>query len=330
MWDFKLLKATQTLEKTMTYMIYRLAMYLLLSLVLLFGIVAGTGSGLILDSMGSSSQFLVRAGGILGLLIFSLILYWFRGPWFFSMRAPHIGLLNEAAEDALKQQGWAQVEYARELITRRFGNSAELFTLDRRIRAVLAHLFLKLNPIGQKLAGIERTPFSAVLFNIIEIPATYVHEVVISYCLKAQNRSASAAALTALNLYGRNFNRLFKNAVVLLLLKYAIVLIIYLAMLSPVDWIDDIFPVDFGNWRYIFAALLTWPIKSALFDPITIAAMITLFHELSQGQDEDPELHAKLAEDCPEFASLIRQSDFLESQSEAAEESENKAQNPLT
>ncbi|MGH8548969.1 MAG: hypothetical protein ACRERU_10290 [Methylococcales bacterium] len=311
MWDFKLLKATQTLEKTMAYMIYRLAMYLLLSLALVFGILAGIGTGLILDSFTSSGVF-SGIGGTAGLAMTILILYWFRGTWFYFIKAPHIVLLNEAIGEAFVQQGLAQVAHARSRVGERFCSSTHLYTLDNRIKAVLTYLFRRCTGAGKWLVRLEDTLFSRLIGRVLEVPITYVHEVIIAECLKDLTRSASAVATTALALYAQNFDRLFKNASVLLALKYLAALVIFILMLAPIGWIDEIIPVEFGNWTYVFALLFTWPIKSALFDPIALAALMGVFADLVRGQSIAPDWEAKLASDSPEFASIKRQAEFLD------------------
>ena len=53
-WDFKLLNATQTLEKTMAYVMYRLVMYLILSLFLVIAMLLGSGTGLMMGSMAAA------------------------------------------------------------------------------------------------------------------------------------------------------------------------------------------------------------------------------------------------------------------------------------
>lgn len=321
MWDFKLLKATQTLEKTMPYMIYRLAMYLLLSLVLIFGIVAGTGSGLILDSFSAGpgstgSRFFTGAGGIAGFLIFALVIYGFRGTWFYSIRAPHVALLNEALGEAVIQQGRTQIADVRNRVSKRFSDSTHLYTLVTRIKAVLGYLFRRGTGIGQRLAGLGDSLFARVFARMAETLASYVHETILAVCLKDLNRSASAVAAATLTLYAQNFDRLFKNGLALLALKYFAALVIFLLMLTPVGWLDQIVPVDFGVWHYVLALLLTWPIKSALFDPIVLAAMLGVFQDLTRGQSADPEWEARLAGESPEFASIKKQAEFLDGSSE--------------
>ncbi len=315
MWDFKLLKATQTLEKTMAYMIYRLAMYFVLSLVLIFAILAGTGSGLILDSLFSLSGFFVGVGGIAGFAIFAILFYWFRGSWFFSIRAPHVALLNESLRDAITEQGWSQVAHARSLVRERFSTAAELLVLDKRIKATLACLFRRDSAIAQRLSALDNTIFSKLLSRIAETPATYIHEIIIGYCLHDSSRSASAAAISGLTLFAQNFRRLFHNAISLLAIKYLVTLVIFFLMLSPVRWVDQIIPVEFGYWTFVFAALLTWPVKSALFDPIVVAAMMHVFASVTSGQRIESDWETVLVDHSPEFAGLKKQAEFLETAS---------------
>ncbi|MGH8499260.1 MAG: hypothetical protein ACRERV_10705, partial [Methylococcales bacterium] len=290
MWDFKLLNATQTLEKTMAYVIYRLAMYLVLSLTLIFGILAGTGTGLILDSLFTTSGLFVGAGGFIGFAIFAFVLYWFRANWFYSIKAPHIALLNEPGI----HQGWVRVVHARSLVRERFPTAAELYILDKRIQVVLAYLFRQNTEVGQRLSKLGDTIFSRLITRVSEIPATSVHETIIAECLKNASLSASGVATGALALYAQNFKPLFKNAGILLGLNVIASLGVVLLMLTPIGWIDEIIPVEFGIWTYVFALLLTWPIKSALFDPIVLAAMMSVFADLTRGQNIDPEWEVNL------------------------------------
>ncbi|MCI0666655.1 MAG: hypothetical protein L0Y43_01210 [Methylococcaceae bacterium] len=300
----------------MAYMIYRLAMYLVLSLVLVFAILAGTGTGLILDSFATNSSFFSGIGGIAGFAIFGFVFYWFRDTWLYSMKAPHVALLNEAIEERIVQQGRAQVAHAQNRVSERFSSAANLYTLDKRTKAVLAHLFRRCNAIGQRLSGLGDTIFSRLIARIAETSASYVHETILAECLKDTTRSASSVATAALVLYAQNFDRLFKNALALLALKYFAATVIYLLMLAPVGWIDEIIPVELGGWAYVLALLLTWPIKSALFDPIALAAMLGVFQDLTRGQSPDSDWEVRLASESPEFASIKKQAEFLEATSD--------------
>ena len=91
MWDFKFLSATQTLEKTMAYVMYRLVMYLVLSLFLVMAMLLGSGTGLMMGSMaaGADPTTLATQGGgggevsgVIGFAVFAFLLYLFRGTWF--------------------------------------------------------------------------------------------------------------------------------------------------------------------------------------------------------------------------------------------------------
>lgn len=314
MWDFKLLNSIQTFEKTMSFMIYRLAMYCVLSLVLLFGILAGTGSGLILDSLFTTSNFFVGFGGFTGFAVVAVVLYWFRSNWFFSIKAPHIALLDES----IGPQDRARVAYARSRVSERFSTAAELHKLDKRIRAVLAYLFRQCTGVGQRLAKLDDTIFARLISRIAAIPATYDHETILAECLKESASSASGVATRALALYAQNFNRLFKNAGILLGMNVIASLVIFMLMLTPVGWIDEIIPVEFGYWRYVFALLLTWPIKSALFDPIVLAAMLGVYADLTRGQNFEPDRDVDLSKNSPEYASLKKQAEFLDGVSKKA------------
>lgn len=315
MWDFKLLDATRAVEKTMAYMIYRLAMYLVLSLILVFAILAGAGTGLILDSLFRTSGFFGGIGGVVGFVVFAFILYWFRGNWFYSMKAPHLVLLNESMNEAVVQHGWAQVGHARSQVRERFSTAAELHTLDKRVKAVLADLFGHCTGLGKRVSGYGDTPFSRSIGRIMEAPAMYTHEVIIAHCLKDGTCSASAAAVRALVLYAQNFNRLFKNALALLVLKYSGAFCIFLLMLAPVGWIDEFLPVDFGNWIYVFALLLTWPLKSALFDPIVLVAMVGVFADSASEQNAKMDWESKLVAQSAAFAKIKKQAEFVDGSS---------------
>ncbi|MGH8552982.1 MAG: hypothetical protein ACRERS_06770, partial [Methylococcales bacterium] len=291
-----------------SYVIYRLAMYVLLSLALIFGIVAGTGTGLFLDSMFATPGMFVRIGGFAGFTIVAVVLYGFRANWLFSIKAPHVALLNESGI----QPGWARVVEARKLVRKRFSTSAELHTLDKRIQAVLAFLFKQNTGLGQRIAKLDTTMFSRLVSVIAEIPATYVHEIILSECLKDATRSASGAAVGALSLYAQNFQRLFNNQSILFSLKGVAWLVIFVLMLTPVGWVDEIIPAEFGIWSYVFALLLSWPIKSSLFDPIGVAAMLGVFSDLTRAQTIDPQWERKLTEQSAQFASLKKRAEFLD------------------
>ena len=329
MWDFKLLNATQTLEKTMAYVMYRLVMYLVLSLFLVIAMLLGSGTGLMMGSMAAGAEPITLAtqgggegevSGVIGFAVFALLLYLFRGTWFHAIKVPHIVLLQKSETLA----GWVQIGYAKSRAKERFPNAGELSTLDTRIRGSLAYLGGQTTGFGRWFSRLGDGTAARVVTGISAGLMTLTHEVIVARCLKDASRSASAVAAESLVYYGQNFEKLFRNSLVLLVVKYAVALALFVLILAPVGWLDEALPVNFGNWTYVFALLLTWPIKSAVIDPIGLVAMINLYSDLTEGQSPDAQWEEKLGTECDDFSRIKKQAEYADKKSNGGSNPDSK------
>ncbi len=295
MFEFKLLQATQIVEKTMAYTIYRLSLYLALSLGFVFATILGTGTQLMVGSFSRTPDSVGAVGGIVGFMLFGIVLYLFRGHWLYAVKAPHIVLLNDSMDESIVQQGWGQVRNAKQRVRNQYPNAAVMHRLNESIKDVLTDLFDSQTNIGKALPDFGDLPFSKLLNRVCSLPVTYTSEVIFASCFKKSSDLGASTVASSLLLYAQNFSALWRSAWVLFILNNVGWLCIFLLVQTPIAWLAEFLPVTLGGWETIFSLVLAWPIKAALFEPIGICAMMALFNQLTHNQTVDSAWEEKLA-----------------------------------
>lgn len=309
MFDFRILRATQVVEKTMAYTIYRLALYLGLSFGFVVATIAGVGMGLMVGAFFRESVFFISVTAIAGFAAFGAVLYFSRGSWLYRVKAPHLVIINESMDERVVQHGWSQVVYARQLVNSRFEGASDLRCLYEAIQGFLLDLVETRTERGSKLLqGLARLP-GFVRERLVLFPLCGIAEVILSCCFRHRDQSVSVAVGDAMAVCARNFRVLLRNVLALFALNILASLAVYMLVLAPVGWLEELLPVAIGGWKYVLALLLVWPVKAAVFDPVVSAAMIDLFERVADSQPVDTPFRSGLAGDSEIFAQLLAEAD---------------------
>ena len=309
MLDIKILSATQTMERTLAFTLYRLFLCFAVSFAFVIATVMGSGIAMMMGSAVDKMAVWGASGASIGFVICGVIVYLARGVWLYRVKARHIALLVGAVEEKMLPQGWAQIEYGRQQVGQRFNLPRDLVGLDRQIRQILIYLLRTCTRLGGQIPNISTEYIARYVYGAISAPLTYTGEVILARCFSGDFKTPWTEARNAVVYYAQNFGLLWHNALLLFGLTYAGFFSVCWLMLVPLEWLEGIMPIPIGNWKYVFALVFAWPIKAAIFDPIVIAGLISFFFEKIDGTIPNSDWVDRLNNCSEEFANIQRKAE---------------------
>ncbi|QJD28837.1 hypothetical protein [Methylococcus geothermalis] len=299
MWDFSLLSATRTLEKSMAFVLHRWLIYLGVGLAYIFGAIIGAGTTIGIGSLSSNPTAFAAAGAWVGMGIVGWVLYKFRNAFLTGVQARNAALLGA---EALKQpipKGKGQIEFARSRVAERFPAPQELNSVLAAMRAVLF-----------ALPGWRETPPQTQpqrwLLQAKGMLASTETLTLLGYHFAHPANDLRQSAREGLLILAAHFPKILRNRLYLFAFGWLGCLVTFPVMLVAVRSILAGLPLDPGIWPYVFAFLLAWTIKSAFLDAIALAAMLDFFLKLP-APENGAELADVLARDFPAFADICAQ-----------------------
>ncbi|GEM_PF-255718 len=309
MLDIKILTATQTMERTLGFTFYRLFLCFAVSFSFVLATLMGSGIAMMMGSAVDKMAVWGASGASIGFVVCGVIVYLARGIWLYKVKARHIALLVDAVAEKVLPQGWAQIEYGRQQVGKRFNLSRDLVGLDRQIRQVQIYLLRTCTKLGVQIPDIPNGFVAKSIYGVIAVPLTYTDEVILAQCFRGDSNTPWVEARNGVVYYAQNFGLIWRNALLLFVLTYAGLFCVYLLMLVPVEWVEGILPIPIGNWKYVFALVFAWPIKAAIFDPIVIAGLILLFFEKIDGTIPNSDWVNRLNNSSDEFKEIQRRAE---------------------
>ena len=303
MWNFNLLSATRTVEATMPFMLYRLAVCLGVAFAALFAALIGAGTFIAFASFSAKPGGAANVGALMGLGGLAFFLYRYRSSLFFNLQAGHLALLAELAWGEKLPHGKQLVELAKQKATQRFPNAADFFEVDVSVSAVLRGLPVKHCPY---LGQVSNPNVADILGKLTGWLAQTGDQALLCLSFVAKETNPWESARTGLVLHVRHFDMLTRNRMYLLAFEYLGLLAAFIAMLYPANSIASMLPVDVGAWRYGFALLFAWSLKVAFLEPIATTALADLYFDLAkhEGGASDEEVRT-LASDSPAFSKIV-------------------------
>jgi hypothetical protein len=297
MWNFNLLAATRTVEATMPFMLYRLAVCLGVAFASLFAALIGAGTFIAFASFSAKQGGIASFGAITGLGVLAFFLYRYRVSLFFNMLAGHLALLAELARGEKLPQGKPLIDLAKQKASQRFPQVADFNEISQAVRQVLHALPAKQCPY---LGQIANKNVAVVLQELAGRLAQTADQALISLCFAAEDANPWQMVRAGLVLQLRHFDLLMKNRMSLLAFEYLGLLIAYVAMLYPVDSAVSMLPVEVGFWRYVFALIFAWSLKSAFLEPIATTALAEIYFNLAKQDGGVSEAEVRALESCSE------------------------------
>ena len=279
MWKFNLLAATRTVEATMPFMLYRLAVCLGVAFACLIAALAGAGTFIAFASFSAKPGSIANFGALAGISVLAFFLYRYRASLFFNIKAGHLALLAELTWGKKLPQGKQLIEQAKQLASQRFPNAADFFEIDEAVQQVLYVMPAKHCPyIGQQ----TNKNLAKLLGALAGWFAQTGSQGLLALSFVAKETNPWESARSGLVLHLRHFDLLSRSRLYLLAFEFLGLLIAYVAMLYPVDSAVSLLPVDVGVWRYGFALIFAWSLKVAFLEPIATTALAELYFNLAK------------------------------------------------
>lgn len=288
--NLNLLSATRTVEATMPFILYRLAVCLGVALASLFAALAGAGTFIAFASFSAKRGAVGDLGAALSLGALAFLLYRFRAGLFFNIQAGHLALLSELASGARLPAGKAQIDLAKQKASQHFPSPSGFQEIRLAVRQVLGQLPKTHCPLLDRL---QNRPLSEALAKAAGWMAQTADLALLSNAFLQQGNPWQSARSGLLK-HVRHFDLLSKSRMALLGFEYAGLFFAYLAVLYPIDSAASSLPVDVGLWRYLFAFIFAWSLKAAFFEPIATTALASLYFDLEKDggaaveTDEEP------------------------------------------
>lgn len=291
MWDFNLLAATRSIEASMPFLLYRLMVYLAVSLGYLFSALAGAGTAIAFASFSANPAASAGLGAVIGFTAYGVLLYKLRADLFFNVKAGHLALLADQVKGVKLPEGKAQIEYAKQGALQRFGSPAVFFAVTRSTRQVITALPRKYWPLFR---GITNEAIAKSLAYLTGCLASTSTQAILALHLLHNDDNPWRSAQNGLILQSRHFPWLLKNRLYLLLFECLGLLAAFALILVPVNNVAAALPVSVGVWRFVFALVFAWSLKATFFEPIAAAAMTRLYSEVME--KEAPATTAEMEE----------------------------------
>jgi hypothetical protein len=304
MWDFSIGRTLGLLALTYPFILLRMAVYFGITFAYIVatggGAAIGYGIGHVSDDPASFSVW----GGVIGFGLVSIGLYWVREYLLYILKAGHIAVMVELMQGKSLPEGQGQISHARQVVAARFGEANVLFVLDQLIKGVIGAIAGLVGGVAMLLPIPGLDAVARFVNTIIRISLTYVDEIILGYNIRTGAPNPWETSRQALVLYAQNGKRMIKNAIWLTLMLYALAFAIFLAMLAPMAALFYIMPGHIAGWSFVAAIVFAWAFKAAVLEPFAIAALMTVYFDVVEGQVPNPEWDRKLSEVSGKFREL--------------------------
>ncbi|MEI2686177.1 MAG: hypothetical protein V9G14_07795 [Cypionkella sp.] len=294
------------MRRTAPFVMFRAIVYFSITAALVAATGTGAGVGWGVGAFGdedfrASSIFY---GGVLGFGVTAGIIFFLRDYILYIVKAGHIAVMVELMQGGTIPGGRGQIEYAREIVTARFGQASALFALDRLIKGVIAAVtglvqgLLTILPIP----GVEQA--MGALRAYLRLAVGLVDEVILAHAIKTKSDNPWASAREALVLYAQNAKPMLMNAAWLTLIVWGLSFVVFLVMLAPAAAVVYLIPGSWSAGGFVFAIIFAWAVKAALIEPFAIACLLQVYFKVTEGQVANPEWEAKLTSASDKFKAL--------------------------
>lgn len=271
MWDYNLLSALQSVEKTMGYVLHRWLMFLAVAAGFLFATLAGAGTAIGIGSLSNNALTFGHFGAFAAFAAFSFLAYKLRRTLFLSVRLPHLFLLQRIRHDASLPEGRAQVEFARQAITGQFANRGTFWDVREAGRAVLSD-WTRHRSSDAPSTG-RWAPITAKILPLLSAANV---DLVLARLFDNPGAKPWQTAREGLLLLAANSDRLLKSRLGLIVFEAIGWLLAYLLLLLAFQKIAAALPFPTGYWPHVFAFLFGWNIKASFLEPTVQAALLQI------------------------------------------------------
>ncbi|MEC9247086.1 MAG: hypothetical protein VYB05_20180 [Pseudomonadota bacterium] len=307
MWDFDIGRTLAIMGRTWPFIVLRMLVYFGITTAYIFA--TGTGAGIgygvghISSDPGGPGTFALW-GGIVGFGLVSAIVYWIREYILYIVKAGHIAVMVHLIDGRDVPDGKNQITYARQEVTARFAEANVLFVLDQLVKGVIRVLTGLLGGIAGFLPIPGLDALMRFVNTVIRIALTYVDEIILGYNIRIGSSTPFETARQGVVLYAQNGRTMLKNAVWLALFMWLLTFVVFLVMLAPAGAILYAMPGQLAGWAFVLAIVFAWAVKAALIEPFAIAALMSVYFKVIEGQTPNREWDERLSSASRQFREL--------------------------
>ncbi len=307
MWDFELGKTFGLMAKTYPFILFRMIVFFGITLAYIIatgsGGAIGYGVGNISSDPDAQGTFAVW-GAVVGFGLVSVVVYWIREYILYIVKAGHIAVMVHLLEGREVPGGQGQIEYAKRVVKERFTEVNVLFALDQLVKAVIRTITGLFGGIAAFIPIPGLNGLVSFINSVIRMTLTYVDEIILGYNIKTESQNPWESAQTGIVLYAQNGKTMMKNAIWLSIFMWIISILVFLFMLAPAAGLLYYYPGQLGGWAFVLALVFAWAFKAALLEPFAIAALMTVYFKVIEGQEPDPVWMQRLNETSAKFRDL--------------------------
>ena len=304
MWDFSISKTIGIMAKTMPFILLRMAIYFGITVAYILATGAGAGIGFGVGQISEDPGSFTAWGGIVGFGIVSGVIYWLREYILYMVKAGHIAVMVKLIDNEPMPDGQSQVSYAQAEVKERFGQANVLFGLDQIIKGIIKVVTRLFGGIAFILPIPGVSTIVGFINTIVRMSLTYVDEIILGYSMRKGATDPWVSSREGIVLYAQNGKHMIKNAIWLSVFVWIFSILIFVIMLAPAGAIAFMMPGSVGGFGIVLAIILAWAFKAAIIEPFAIAALMSVYFKVIEGQRPNPEWDAKLASASDKFRDL--------------------------
>ena len=307
MWDFSISGTLGLMARTFPFILFRMLVFFGITIAYIAatgtGGAIGYGVGNISTDPDANTTFAFW-GAVGGFGVVSVAVYWIREYLLYVLKAGHIAVMVHLIEGREVPGGQGQIAYAKQVVTERFAETNVLFAMDQLIKGVIGALTGLLGGITAFIPIPGLSGLVSFINSIIRMSLTYVDEIILGYNIKTQSQNPWETAQRGIVLYAQNGRTILKNAVWLSLIMWAISILVFLLMLAPAAGLLYYYPGQMGGWAFVIAIVFAWAFKAALLEPFAIAALMSVYFKVIEGQEPDEVWMQRLSDASSKFRDM--------------------------
>ncbi len=297
-------KSFGILMQTSPYLIARAIAYLVFGLINLVWLGLMIGLLVLLANTGGIIVFIILVIGIGGVIgLFKLA----ERAVFYAIKAGHVAVITELVTKGSLPPGVNQVQYGKDVVTKKFGTMAAFAVADALIegavRQVLGWLTMAANLLGF-IPGIN-TVWSIVR-QVLSTAGNYIDEAVLSFTLAHPEQNTWKSAADGVVLYAQSWKKLIMTAAVVVLIIWAIFIVGALPFFAigmaiggalagaDVAWIAGLILGGIGGGI----------VRAILADPLATVMMVVAYNDAIRDQQPEVDLYGKLSGVSKKFREL--------------------------
>jgi uncharacterized membrane protein len=243
-------------------------------------------------------------GGIVGIGVVSIAIYWIREYILYVVKAGHIAVMVHLIDGREIPNGQDQIAYAKDVVKERFAEANILFVVDQLVKGAIRAITGLIGGIAAFLPIPGLGGLVSFINTVIRLSLTYVDEIILGYNIRINSSSPFETARQGVVLYAQNGKTMVKNAIWLAVIMWGVSFVIFLLMLAPAAAIMWFMPGQLGGWAFVLAILIAWAFKAAFIEPFAIACLMQVYFKTIEGQVPNADWDRRLTEASSKFREL--------------------------